>query len=70
MIYVILKVIIHQKAAFILADNNFNFIISSWSNKIHIGIEYNLEIDKEYYLFADSIYKMILKIKVKIMDTE
>ena len=41
---------------FILVNRNFNFLIFSSSNKMHIGIEYNLKIDKEYYIFTGSNY--------------
>ena len=57
---IILKDGTYQKAALIfliLVDSNFNYLISSSANKMHIGVEYNLESDKEYYLFTDSNYR-------------
>ena len=41
----------------ILVDSDFNYLISSSSNKMHIGIEYNLEPNKDYYLFTDLNYR-------------
>ena len=41
----------------ILVDNEFNYIISTSSNKMHIGIEYNLEPNKDYYIFSDVNYR-------------
>ena len=50
----------YQKEALcflILADNNFNYLISNSSNKMHSCIEYNLDTNKEYYLFTDLNYR-------------
>ena len=50
----------YQKEALcflILADNNFNYLISNSSNKMHICLEYNLDTNKEYYLFTDLNYR-------------
>ena len=41
----------------ILVDDEFNYIISTSSNKMHIGIEYNLNPDKIYYIFSDLNYR-------------
>ena len=41
----------------ILVDNEFNYLVSTSSNKMHIGIEYNLEPDKDYYIFSDLNYR-------------
>ena len=41
----------------ILVDSEFNYLISSSSNKMHIGIEYNLDPDKDYYIFSDLNYR-------------
>ena len=57
---IILKDGTYQKTALcflILVDDNFNYLTSSSANKMHIGIEYNLEADKEYYLFCDVNYR-------------
>ena len=57
---VILKDGTYQKTSLIfiiLVDSNFKYLISSSANKMHIGVEYNLEADKEYYLFTDSNYR-------------
>ena len=57
---IILKDGTYQKVALcflILADNNFNYLISSSTNKMHIGVEYNLESNKEYYIFTDLNYR-------------
>ena len=57
---IILKDGTYQKVALcfiILVDNNFNYLTSSSSNKMHIGVEYNLDPDKEYYIFTDLNYR-------------
>ena len=41
----------------ILVDNEFNYLTSISSNKMHIGIEYNLDPNKDYYLFSDLNYR-------------
>ena len=41
----------------ILVDNDFNYLVSTSSNKMHIGIEYNLEPNKDYYIFSDLNYR-------------
>ena len=49
----------------ILVDDEFNYLISSSSNKMHIGIEYNLKPDKDYYIFTDLNYRYDLNNKGK-----
>ena len=65
---VILKDGTYQKCALtflILVDNNFNYLKSSSSNKMHIGVEYNLDTDKDYYIFSDLNYRYDLANKGK-----
>ena len=57
---IILKDGTYQKTALcflILADSDFNYLISSSGNKMHICVEYDLEPNKEYYLFSDVNYR-------------
>ena len=49
----------------ILVDSEFNYLVSSSSNKMHIGIEYNLEPDKDYYIFSDLNYRYDISNKGK-----
>ena len=41
----------------ILVDSEFHYLSSVSSNKNHIGIEYNLEGNKDYYIFSDLNYR-------------
>ena len=57
---VILKDGTYQKVALtyiILVDSDFKYLISSSANKMHIGVEYDLESDKDYYIFTDLNYR-------------
>ena len=57
---IILKDGNYQKTALcflILVDSDFNYLISSSGNKMHISVEYDLEPNKEYYLFSDVNYR-------------
>ena len=57
---IILKNGTYQKTALcflILTDSDFNYLISSSGNKMHISVEYDLEPNKEYYIFSDVNYR-------------
>ena len=57
---IILKDGTYQKTALcflILADSDFNYLVSSSGNKMHISVEYDLEPNKEYYIFSDVNYR-------------
>ena len=47
-----------ELAYLIIADKNFNYIISTTSNNAHLCVEYNFE-NGDYYLFCDVNYRYI-----------